>query len=170
MKQPRVPFDVRDYVRKSTTGPCFICEFLSGNARYSHVFVDETHDAVAFLNAYPTLFGYVLVAPKRHVEEVTGSFTHQEYLDLQSFVYRVSEAIQRVLQPERTYIMSLGSKAANSHVHWHIAPLPKGVPLQEQQYHALMHENGVIATSADEMHEYANHVRSLLHNSPDGSG
>ena len=29
---------------------------------------------------------------------------------------------------ERLYLLSLGSHQGNAHVHWHIAPLPPGVP------------------------------------------
>lgn len=61
--------------------------------------------------------------------------------------------------PERVYILSLGSQAANAHVHWHVAPLPPDVPLEEQQYYALMHENGVIEMSDSEMSELAEKLR-----------
>ena len=41
--------------------------------------------------------------------------------------------------------MSLGSHQGNAHVHWHVAPLPPGVPYEEQQFAALMHEvNGYL--------------------------
>jgi diadenosine tetraphosphate (Ap4A) HIT family hydrolase len=143
-------------------GSCFICKFVNQVPGYEHVIVYETESAVAFLNKIPTLFGYVLVAPKRHLEQVTGSFSLAEYLDLQQFIYQVSEAVRTVLQPERVYVLSLGSQAANAHVHWHIAPLPDGVPLEQQQYHALMHENGAIETDIKEMEQYARRVRDEL--------
>jgi diadenosine tetraphosphate (Ap4A) HIT family hydrolase len=38
------------------------------------------------------------------------------------------------------YMMTLGSKQGNSHVHWHVVPLPPGVPYEEQQFGALMLE------------------------------
>ncbi len=38
-----------------------------------------------------------------------------------------------LLKPERIYILSLGSHQGNSHVHWHIAPLPSGMPYNDQQ-------------------------------------
>lgn len=44
-------------------------------------------------------------------------------------------------------MLSLGSLAANAHVHWHEAPLPPSVRLEEQQYHALMHEYGALEIS-----------------------
>lgn len=34
---------------------------------------------------------------------------------------------------ERVYLLSLGSNQGNAHVHWHIVPLPPGVPYHEQQ-------------------------------------
>jgi len=30
-------------------------------------------------------------------------------------------------------------------LHWHVAPLPPGVPYHEQQFHALMMSDGVLA-------------------------
>jgi histidine triad (HIT) family protein/ATP adenylyltransferase len=154
----RRPFDVAAYVRRSTSGRCFVCEFLRGAPNYEHITVAETEDAIAFLNRYPTLFGYVIVAPKRHVEQVTGDFAEAEYLELQRFIYRIAEGIRRVLSPERIYVLSLGSQAANAHVHWHVAPLPSGVPLEKQQYFALMHENGAIECNDAELRNYAAQV------------
>jgi diadenosine tetraphosphate (Ap4A) HIT family hydrolase len=154
----RHAFDVDALVRRSTSGPCFVCEFLRGTPDYEHVTVAETPDAIAFLSKYPTLFGYVIVAPKRHVEQVTGDFREADYLELQRFIYRVAEAVRRVLSPERVYVLSLGSQAANAHVHWHVAPLPYGVPLDKQQYHALMHENGVVDCTEAELRAYATNL------------
>jgi diadenosine tetraphosphate (Ap4A) HIT family hydrolase len=162
MQRARKPFDLEGLVKRSTSGRCFICEFLQGNPAYKHHVVAETDAAIAFLAKYPTLYGYVLVAPKQHVEQVTGDFDENVYLELQSLIYRVSEAIRTVLAPERMYILSLGSQAANSHVHWHVAPLPHGLPLEQQQYYALMHENGVVDTTPEEMAKLAQNLRSTI--------
>jgi hypothetical protein len=50
----------------------------------------------------------------------------------------------------------------NSHVHWHNAPLPPGVPYQQQQFHALMAENGVIPQSVTETAELGAAIRSAI--------
>jgi ATP adenylyltransferase len=71
---------------------------------------------------------------------VTGDFSLDEYLDLQKVVYRVAEALRQELPTERVYILSVGSQQGNRHVHWHVAPLPPGIPLEEQQFAALMPE------------------------------
>lgn len=103
-----------------------------------------------------------MVAPLDHREQVTGDMNESEYLELQAFVYCVAEAVRKVMRPERVYILSLGSQSANPHVHWHIAPLPPGVPLDEQQYHALMHENGAIEISDSELEHLAERIGKAI--------
>src|SRR5260221_4831458 len=147
------------YIARATSGRCFVCEFLKGDPSYEHVEVFRSSGAVVFLNKLPTLNGYVLVAPLRHVEQVTGDMTEREYIELQRLIYCVSEALRTELQPERIYIVSLGSQSANAHVHWHVAPLPKGVPLEKQQFHALMHEHGVLHPSQAEQRQMAARLR-----------
>jgi diadenosine tetraphosphate (Ap4A) HIT family hydrolase len=162
MTQDRVPFDLAAYVERTMSGRCFICEYLRGNPDYRHDRIAETDTAVAFLNKYPTLFGYVIVAPKAHREHVTGDFSETEYVELQRFIHRVAEAMRRVLLPERIYVLSLGSRSTNAHVHWHVAALPPGVPLEKQQYHALMHENGVIDAARADVVDYVEEMRAEL--------
>jgi diadenosine tetraphosphate (Ap4A) HIT family hydrolase len=92
----------------------------------------------------------------------TGDFSETEYLELQRLVFRIAQGVRQVLSPERIYILSLGSQAANSHVHWHIAPLPSGGPLEQQQYHAVMHENGVVKVTHREQLEFARKLREVI--------
>jgi ATP adenylyltransferase len=99
--------------------------------------VYEDEHAIAFLNKYPALYGYVLVAPKEHREQVTGDFSRAEFLRLQDVVHRVGEAVRSAVPTERLYVLSLGSQQGNRHVHWHLAPLPPGVPFEQQQLAAL---------------------------------
>ena len=143
--------NIKSYIERVTSGPCFICEMQAGNPDYRHHIIYEDENAVVFLNKYPILYGYTLVAPRKHREHVTGDFTHEEYISLQDLIYRVSEALSQVVPTERIYILSLGSQQANSHVHWHIAPLPPGVPLEEQQFEALRLEKGILNLSEEEM-------------------
>jgi diadenosine tetraphosphate (Ap4A) HIT family hydrolase len=126
-----------DAVRARLGDRCFICELVAGNPEYAHHVVFEDDRAIAFLNRYPPLYGYVLVAPREHREQVTGDFGEADYLELQRIVFRVGEAIRRVVPTERLYVCSLGSQQGNRHVHWHLAPLPAGIPFDGQQLAAL---------------------------------
>ncbi|MEM7226359.1 MAG: HIT family protein [Pseudomonadota bacterium] len=164
MVRARKPIDLGALHQASNAGLCFICEMLRGTSGFEHEVVAETDDAVAFLDRYPTLFGRTIVAPKRHLEAVCGDFSQAEYLALQGLVYRVAEAIRKVLSPERVYVLSLGSRDGNAHVHWHIAPLPPGLPLDQQQHHALMHEHGVIEDSNWERRDFVERLRVVLQN------
>ena len=99
----------------------------------------------------------------QHREEVTAEFSIDEYLALQRDVHRVGEAVRRAVPTERLYVLSLGSKAGNAHVHWHLAPLPPGVPYAEQQLAALdIERRGVLDVSARELEELADRVRAHL--------
>lgn len=124
-------------VRSELADRCFICELVRGNPEFFHHVFHEDEEAIAFLNKYPTLYGYSLVAPRRHVEQVTGDVSYREYEALQRVVYQAGEAIRAVVPTERLYVLSLGSERGNRHVHWHLAPLPPGIPFQDQQFRAL---------------------------------
>ena len=159
----RRPFDVASYLESTRTRGCFICGLVSGDSTFAHHVVFEDDFAIAFLNKYPPMAGYVLVCPKAHVEQVTGDVSQQDYLRLQALVYRVSEALRAVLEVERVYILSLGSQQANRHVHWHVAPLPPGVALEDQQFAALDAERaGVLAIDESEMSELASRIADAI--------
>jgi histidine triad (HIT) family protein/ATP adenylyltransferase len=143
------PLDLEAYVKRSRNGPCFVCAFLAGNPDYPHATVFEDADHVAFLDRWPTVPGKVLVAPKAHFEHVVRDLDEAAYGRLMLFVREVALAVEAVCGSERTYLYSLGSQQGNAHLHWHIAALPPGVPYPEQQFHALMTENGVLTLSPE---------------------
>jgi hypothetical protein len=60
-RRRRVDFEA---VRRDLAGRCFICELVSGNPDYAYKVVYEDDLAIAFLQRFQSLYGYVLVAPK----------------------------------------------------------------------------------------------------------
>lgn len=152
--------DEREYVHRVQEGPCFVCELIAG--RNPHHVVYEDDGAVAFLDRFPSLPGHVLVAPKEHREQVTGDFAEDEYLALQGVVWRVGEALRSVVETERLYVLSLGSQQGNRHVHWHLAPLPPGVPYEEQQLAALAWRDGAVPELGDDAGELAQRIREAI--------
>ena len=155
-------FDLDSYVQQISNGPCFICEMLAGNPAFPHHIIYQDDQAVVFLNKFPILYGYVLVAPIEHREQVTGDFTIAEYLELHELIFLVSEAVRQVVPTERVYLLSLGSQQGNSHVHWHIAPLPPGIPFREQQLEALLVTDAILDLSEEEMSGLASRIRSVM--------
>jgi len=68
---------------------------------------------------------------------------------------------------ERLYVLSLGSRQGNPHVHWHLVPLPPGVPYADQQLGLFDLERlGVPDVPPDEQAAIAAAVRSRLAGAP----
>ena len=148
--EQRQPFDLGGLVSRARSGPCFICEMLAGKPDFAHHRIAEDEDTVLFLSKYPTQRGDALVCPKAHVEDLAEDLTTEAYLALQARVHRLARAMKQVLPVERVYVLSLGSQQGNRHLHFHVVPLPPGVPYEQQQYHALMAEHGILPlTDAD---------------------
>jgi diadenosine tetraphosphate (Ap4A) HIT family hydrolase len=141
---------------------CFICDIVANPDRSQHHLVYDDDHAIAFLDRYPTLYGHVLVAPRQHREEVTGDFTEDEYAALHRVVHRVGEAVRGAVPTERLYVTCFGSQQGNKHVHWHVAPLPPGVPFEEQQGAALSWKRGILDLSEEEMTELAERIRAAM--------
>jgi len=162
MARERAQLDMAAYVRRARSGTCFVCALLAGDPGFAHEIVYDDGEHIAFLNRYPTLYGYVLVAPRRHVEHVIRDLDIDAYLRLQAVVHRVARAVEAVVPSERTYLLSLGSQQGNAHIHWHIAPLEPGTPYEQQQFAALMAEHGVISWSDEEAADLAGRLRAVL--------
>jgi ATP adenylyltransferase len=129
----RERFDTQAYLHQVAQG-CFICRLVQEDPTLPpHHIIWQSDDAIAFLDRFPTVYGYTLVAPVAHREQVTGDFSLHQFLALQRVIHAVAEAVRRALRPERVYVLSLGSQQANAHVHWHIVPCPPGVPFEQQQ-------------------------------------
>jgi histidine triad (HIT) family protein/ATP adenylyltransferase len=154
-------YDLSTVVERSRKGPCFVCAYLSGHPDYEHEPVYSDDQVVAFLSRYPTLLGYTIIAPRARIVDVTGD--DKLFRQVTDVVHDVAEALKKTLPTERVYLMSLGSHQGNAHVHWHVAPLPPGVPYERQQFHAVMAENGVLEVTREEQAALAARIRSARH-------
>ena len=155
----RRPMDLAAYEARARQGPCFVCAFVAGDPEFGHVTLHEDEEHTAFLDRYPTLPGKILVATRRHVEHVVRDLDEAAYTRLPAYVRLVALAMEDVLAPERTYLLSLGSAQGNARLHWHIAGLPAEVPYERQQFHALMSENGVLTPPPDASNPLAARLR-----------
>ncbi|MFC1428529.1 HIT family protein [Streptacidiphilus sp. N1-12] len=156
------PMDLDTYFAAAQQPGCFVCAFLAGDPEYQHETVYEDEDHIAFLDRWPTLPGKILVCPRAHLEHVVRDLTGPAYTRMMMVVRRVALGAEDVLGPERTYLMSFGSQQGNSHLHWHVACLPPGVPYLEQQFEALRFENGVLTPTPAETTELANRLRAAI--------
>ncbi len=158
----RIPFDLARYHRLVREGPCFVCALTAGDPGYEHQIVYQDAATIAFLNRYPTLLGYCLVAPTAHVEDWVHDMSPAQFLRFQAVTQMIARAVAAVVPTERMYSLSLGSKQGNTHLHWHLAPLPPGVPYHEQQLHAIAGETGILAVTDVQQATLAQRIRNQL--------
>ena len=154
--------DMEAFHHGMRTKPCFVCEIAAGTNELTQHFVYEDERAIAFLDAYPRAYGYTLVAPREHREQVTGDFTVEEYLELQRLVYKVTEAVREEVGAERMYLYTFGSNQGGAHVHWHVVPLPPGVPYEDQQGAWASWSKGVLEIPEEEMASLARRLRARM--------
>jgi diadenosine tetraphosphate (Ap4A) HIT family hydrolase len=141
---------------------CFICELVAGAPGYEHEVVWRDGSGIVFLAKYPVVWGHLLVAPAEHREHVVGDFDLEEYLALQRLVHRAGTAVSSVVGTERLYSLSLGSQQGNRHVHWHLVPLPPGVPYHEQQTAVFDEARGWLQFEPNDLTDLANSIRSAM--------
>jgi len=60
------------------------------------------------------------------------------------------------------YLYTFGSNQGNAHVHWHVVPLPPGVPYEEQQGAWAGWDSGVLKIPQQEMSELAERIGRRL--------
>jgi diadenosine tetraphosphate (Ap4A) HIT family hydrolase len=144
------------------TAPCFVCEIVKRLPESAAHLVYEDDGFIAFLDKYPRQYGYTLVAPKLHLEQVTAEFSLEQYLALQALIYHICEATRIEVDAERMYILTLGSNQGNAHVHWHVVPLPKGTPYERQQGAAVGWQAGVLKIPDAEMAALAGRLRQRI--------
>jgi diadenosine tetraphosphate (Ap4A) HIT family hydrolase len=154
--------DMEAFHHNARTRPCFVCEVVAGtNYRLQHV-VYEDDETIAFLDSYPRAYGYTLVAPKVHREQVTKDFTLEAYLSLQRVVFRTTEAVREEVGAERMYLYTFGSNQGIAHVHWHVVPLPPGVPYEDQQGAWAAWSKGVLDIPQEEMASLAARIAARM--------
>jgi diadenosine tetraphosphate (Ap4A) HIT family hydrolase len=141
---------------------CFVCELVAGTPGYEHDVIWRDDIAAVFLAKYPVVWGHVLVVPVEHREHVVGDFSADEYVHLQGVVHRAGTALSSVVPTERLYVLSLGSQQGNRHVHWHLVPLPPGVPYDEQQTALFDVERGWLEFEPTDLAGLAHSVRTAI--------
>ncbi|MFJ5984102.1 HIT family protein [Lentzea sp. NPDC092896] len=159
----RVPWDPDSYLALARLA-CFVCELLAGNPDCPHHVAYRDDVAVVFASRFPSVTGHFLVAPVDHREHVITDFTPDEYAAIQNVVHRAGSALGSLLPVERLYVLSLGSRQANRHVHWHLAPLPPGVPYEDQQIALFEASRGHLDLPDDEVADLARRLGERMAN------
>ncbi|HEY3306017.1 MAG TPA: HIT domain-containing protein [Candidatus Binatia bacterium] len=117
------------YIEEGKTPGCIFCDRPREKDLRSALILAETAHSVVMLNKYPYNSGHVLLAPKRH-ENQLSSLPQEEYRDLSETLRLSVEILRQAYQPGGFNLgMNLGKCAGagvEDHLHWHVVPRWEG--------------------------------------------
>lgn len=144
----RVAAELRDDV-------CLVCAMRDGKLGAPHVVARGRHCRVV-LARYAVRVGHALVLVDEHVTRF-ADVDDAAWAEATGLALSTARRIERVLQPVRCYVASLGSAEAgvpmsSPHLHLHVVPIydPGDKPSR-----VLTWAHGVIAPSDDELADLA---------------
>jgi ATP adenylyltransferase len=108
---------------------CIFCtKFRNADSRAGLV-LTHTAYTVVMLNKFPYNNGHLLLAPKRHENDL-AQLPAEDFADLNETLRRSIEIVREVFQPGGVNLgMNLGKCAGagiEDHLHWHIVPRWEG--------------------------------------------
>ncbi|GAB6187994.1 HIT family protein [Thermopirellula anaerolimosa] len=104
---------------------CFLCQAAADPEPPKRLTITSDALTLTVLNRYPYNNGHLLVAPRRHVGDLT-EVTPEEHQALMLSLSRMVALLRRVMNPDGFNIgLNLGRVAGAGlpgHLHWHIVP------------------------------------------------
>lgn len=114
-----------DYILSDEKDGCFICRALEEDRDRENLLVWREEHALCICNRYPYNNGHLLIAPLRHISDVT-ELSEAELHAIMRLTQTAVQALRRLMHPDGFNIgMNLGKCAGaglEEHVHQHIVP------------------------------------------------
>lgn len=138
-------------VTQRTARQCFFCKAKRSSDDRGHHVIARSRNAFALLNRYPYNNGHLLIAPYRHVGDLTA-LTVAEWTTMFRLSQRLLTTLQRRLRAHGFNIgLNLGRAAGAGvpgHLHLHIVPRWNG----DTNFMPVLTHTKVIAQSLDELY------------------
>lgn len=110
------------YLNKKKVGGCIFC---ADSLREESLVLYEGKLCHVMMNKYPYTSGHLMVAPRRHVGDISTA-TEDELLELMQLAGRAVNALKSAFNPEGFNIgMNMGKAAGagyEDHLHLHVVP------------------------------------------------
>ncbi len=148
------------YLRSLAQKKCIFCEGKRKKSACRVVF--KTEHSLCMLNIFPYNNGHCLIAPLRHVADIT-QLKDAEALDLLKAVGNAKKLLQKTLKPHGYNIgINISGHAGAGipgHLHVHIVPRWKG----DTNFMPVVFDTKVVSQSLEELHTQLTHAyaRSL---------
>jgi len=143
------PWRIKYVGRKKQKG-CIFCAALKHKGSDLVVFTGK--DSLCMLNAFPYNNGHLMVAPRRHVDELS-KLKDAEIIDLIRATERAQQLLRSAIKPHAFNIgINLGRDAGAGiagHLHIHILPRWRG----DTNFMPSLFSTKVISQSLEELHK-----------------
>lgn len=137
-----------NYVSVKQAKGCIFCKAAKGLSADKVIF--RTKHSLAMLNIYPYNNGHVLVAPLRHIRDIS-QLSQKEASDIFESLKRVKSLLNKVLKPQGYNIGVNLTRVAGAgiagHLHIHIVPRWLG----DTNFMPVVSDTKVISQSLDEL-------------------
>ncbi|BAT71798.1 histidine triad family protein [Thermosulfidibacter takaii ABI70S6] len=124
MKQIWAPWRI-EYILSEKEDECFICKAISEGPSEENLLLYVGKTCVIIMNRYPYNPGHLMIAPNRHVGNITdlNREEHCEMMELASFTVNM---LSELMKPDGFNLgINLGRVAGaglETHVHLHVVP------------------------------------------------
>jgi len=141
-----------EYIVGPKSEACFLCEAAQSHDHRAHWVIARGRTCFGLLNRYPYNNGHLMVAPCRHVSELSA-LTDDERLELMTLATELVQRLSRGIHPDGFNLgLNLGKVAGaglESHLHLHIVPRWNG----DTNFMPIIADTKVIPQALDDLWE-----------------
>ncbi len=113
------------YINKIEKRKCFLCYGYKSKKDKENFVVYRGDVSFIIMNIFPYNNGHLMVAPKRHIKDIT-SINQKEEIEIMQLIKKSVSILKKVLNPDGFNIgLNLGKVAGaglDDHIHFHIVP------------------------------------------------
>lgn len=113
-----------EYISKADEASCIFCELPRQNNDEENLLLLRGEACFVLMNRFPYNPGHLMIAPYRHVENITG-LTGEEASEMMALLARMERVLAEKMNPQGFNIgINLGriAGAGFGHLHAHIVP------------------------------------------------
>ena len=139
---------------------CIICDYLA-KGNLSNLIIENRHAVATASDFFRE--GHCVVDLKKHKKSVS-EIDMDEYNSIFELIIKVSKALEKKYDCEKTYLLSIGDKV--EHIHFHLIPKHKDkCSMGVYCFERLQEVEGERKPSDSEKNALANEIRKIIESS-----
>lgn len=137
--------------------PCIYCDLMAKN-NLNNLILENNHAKALFEDYFRE--GHCTVILKKHKKSIS-EIDLDEYKSIFELIIKVSRALEKKYDCEKTYLLSIGDQI--EHIHFHLIPKHKEkCSMGVYCFLKLREAEGNRNTTTSELHILANEIKSII--------